>query len=294
LRERKFKLPKVCYGFKPGLSYYHSEREKVKRNSRYTFLVLFIFIYLFCFCSSRQQKPAVTIHYLGHASFILQFDNGVSVLTDYGESKSYGLDSPVFEFGDFLPDIATYSHTEHVDHYRKDAAEKFNLILTGTDSYSIKGLDIRPIRISEKSLDKEDNTSFVFTYKGLTVVHLGDAQGNITAIDMETVREHLKEIYPEEIDLLFMTIGGVTNIIQQAESFVNVLRPKRIIPMHYWSKEDKLSFLSLLKEQNETAGKHYTIKEIEGPQFKLFAAGNEVSRVEVISLEPAPFSQSEK
>ena len=267
----------------------------MKRNYRSTILVLFLFIYLlFCFCSSKEQNPAGTIHYLGHASFILQFDNGVSVLTDYGESKSYGLDSPVYDFGEFLPDIATYSHTEHVDHYRKDAAEKFSLILTGTDSYSIKGLEIKPIRISEKSLDTEDNTSFVFTYKGLTLVHLGDAQAHIKVIEDEAVREHLKEIYPEKIDLLFMTIGGVTNIIQEAEKVVDLLQPTRVIPMHYWNREDRLSFLSLLKKQNETPGKHYTFNEIEGPQYTLFAAGNEVSPVEVISLEPAPFSQTDK
>jgi L-ascorbate metabolism protein UlaG (beta-lactamase superfamily) len=43
---------------------------------------------------SRQKAPApepdIHIHYLGHSSFILQFDNGITVLTDYGASNSCG------------------------------------------------------------------------------------------------------------------------------------------------------------------------------------------------------------
>jgi len=264
----------------------------MKRN--YLFVILFLVNILLYSCSPREHKPAVTIHYLGHASFILQFDNGISVLTDYGESKSYGLDSPVYELGGFLPDIATYSHTEHVDHFRRDVAEKFSRILTGTDGYSVNGLEIKPIRISEKSLDDEDNTSFVFTYKGLTIVHIGDAQAHIKAVEQETIRRHLKEIYPEKIDLLFMTIGYIDDVLQPAEQFVDLLKPERVIPMHYWSPEDKRSFFSLLKEQNKTAGKHYRFNEIEGPQYRLFTVGEEFHPVEVISLEPAPFFVSKE
>jgi hypothetical protein len=43
---------------------------------------------------SRQKapepEPDIHIHYLGHSSFILQFDNGITVLTDYGASNSCG------------------------------------------------------------------------------------------------------------------------------------------------------------------------------------------------------------
>ena len=54
-------------------------------------------------------------HYLGHAAFLLEFPTGLTVLTDYGESRAYGLDSPVFELGAVRPDLVTYSH-DHADH----------------------------------------------------------------------------------------------------------------------------------------------------------------------------------
>ena len=60
---------------------------------------------------------------MGHSSFIIQFDNGISILTDYGKYNAWvqwGWDSPIHDIGDFVPDIMTYSHTHHEDHYDVD------------------------------------------------------------------------------------------------------------------------------------------------------------------------------
>ena len=38
-------------------------------------------------------EPLLRFHYLGHSSFVLRFADGVSVLTDYGKSNAFGLES---------------------------------------------------------------------------------------------------------------------------------------------------------------------------------------------------------
>ena len=250
-------------------------------------------MFIFVLCRSQKQisEPDIHIHYLGHASFILQFDNGFSILTDHGTSNAWGLDSPIHEIENFTPDVATYSHTVHIDHFRGEMPKNVDFILTDTDSLRLKGIVIQPVRTSELSLKEKDNTSYLITYRGFTILHLGDAQANIKAISLEENRIHLKEIFPETIDLLLMTIGGRSDIIEQAESFIHLLEPKRIIPMHYWKREDKLAFLAHCKAQIGTAEKHYQIKEIQGAQYSISSSDKDVTPIRIISLEPEPFSQ---
>jgi len=64
-----------------------------------------------------QDAPVISIHYLGHSSFFITFGKSITLLTDYGESNAYGLDSPVFDLGDVSPVLVTYSH-HHADHDR--------------------------------------------------------------------------------------------------------------------------------------------------------------------------------
>ncbi len=229
-----------------------------------------------------SSEPAVRIHYLGHASFILQFDNGISVLTDYGDSCSYGLDSPVYSLGDFKPDFVTFSHS-HPDHKRPDVQFGRARILTAMDSLSIEGLEIRPIRTSEASVDSADNTSYLFLYKGMKILHLADAQAYIEAIRTDGIREKVKVIYPETVDLLLMTIQGVHSFIPQAEEFIDLLQPKRVIPMHYWSPAYKEEFLGHCRAEYR---KHYSITNIGSSDYDL-SVGEEIYQLRIISLEPA-------
>jgi L-ascorbate metabolism protein UlaG (beta-lactamase superfamily) len=248
---------------------------------------------------SHQKAPAsepdIHIHYLGHSSFILQFDNGITVLTDYGASNAYGLDSPIHDLGDLRPDVVTCSHTHHVDHYDASKAPEgmpHTLTEADRDSLSLEGLTIEPIPTCEKSPNQEDNNSYLFTYRGFKILHLGDAQGYITNLEQEGVRERVKEIYPDEYDLLLAPIGFTSDILPDAEAFIDLLQPKRVIPMHYWSLDSKAAFLSLLEEQNEMAGKAYHVQEIQGARYSVATSSTAVTPIQVISLEPAAFSKA--
>jgi L-ascorbate metabolism protein UlaG (beta-lactamase superfamily) len=233
-------------------------------------------------------QPIVRIHYLGHASFLLQFDNGVSVLTDYGQSSAYGLDSPIYDWVGLEPDLVTFSHA-HPDHKRPDGQFGQARVLTDMDRLSLKGLEITPIRTSEASIEAADNSSYLFTYQGLKILHLADAQAYITAIEQAAVKQKVKALYPDTYDVLLMTIQGTSEFIPQAEEFIDWLQPVRVIPMHYWSPAYKADFLAQLNAQNQAAGKHYIVTETGGAEYAVYA-GDKAKPIQVISLEPASFS----
>lgn len=258
--------------------------------------VIFVLLLLMFFMSGQRrallyaQSPEISIHYLGHSSFIIHFDNGLFVLTDYGTSNAWGYASPIYGIGSLRPDIMTFSH-QHEDHYNPARIpDSVRFTLTGLDTFSQAGLEIKPVRVSETNLSNRDNSGFIFSYKGMTLVHLGDAQANIMKIQDVDNQNYLRQILPEKIDLLLMTIEGVSQFIPQAEAFVDFLQPKRIIPMHYWSVQYKNDFLAYLEAQNQAAGKNYRIDRRNSAKFALSSADTSLSPIQVLSLAPAPFA----
>jgi hypothetical protein len=102
------------------------------------------------------------------------------------------------------------------------------------------------------------------------------------------VRDHIQEIIPDSLDLLFMTIEGPTQFIGEAEAFVDLLAPKRIIPMHYWSEEYLQQFIDYLAAQNDS-GKTYHITRLNGSQYEILES-DQPQPVEVITLIRSPYS----
>jgi len=252
-------------------------------------LIVFVAIFVLSIAPANAQGPEISIHYLGHCSFIILFDNGLYVLTDYGTSNAYGLSSPIYSIGSLKPDIMTFSH-KHIDHYNPDRIpDSVRYILTLHDTLSLDGLTIRPVRTSEITLAEYSNSSFIFSYKGYTLIHLGDAQANIMNIDNEENQKYLREIFPQKIDMLLTTIEGLSQFIPQAETFIDFLKPKQIIPMHYWTHKYKEDFFDYLETKNQNEGKNYRIERRRGAKYAISIADTNVIPTKVISLEAAPF-----
>ncbi len=263
-----------------------------KPNRRIIGSVLFIITLCLCSGLSHAEDAVVKIHYLGHSAFVLQFYNGINIVSDYGHYNAWvdwGWDSPIHDIGDLIPDVMTYSHTNHEDHYDPDRIpEGVTHILTEFDTLVIGGIHIKPVRTCEESINTESNSSYIFTYKGLKICHLGDAQAQIINIENETVKDHIQQIFPDTFDLLFMTIDGTQQFLEQVEIFIDLLQPKRVIPIHYWTEIYKRDVLRYLNMQN-SFGKSYQIKEINGPKYTL-SSQEEITPIQIIGLERAPFS----
>ena len=254
-------------------------------------IVIIISIFHVGISNAQSSEPLIKIHYLGHSAFVLQFDNGIGIVTDYGHHNAWvdwGWDSPIHDIGDLVPDVMTYSH-HHDDHYDPERIpEGVSHILTGLDSLSVDGIEIKPVRTCEDSINMESNTSYIFTYKGIKICHLGDAQAQIMSItNNEDVRNHITTIFPDTFDLLLMTIEGKQKFIPQTEAFIDLLKPRIVIPIHYWSQQYKNDFLDYLREQNNT-GKKYEIQESDSSVYELTAVKNADS-IQVICLTRSSF-----
>ena len=237
--------------------------------------------------------PRVNLHYLGHASFLLWFDNGISVVTDYGQPnawKEWGWDSPIHDLGSFIPDVATYSHTHHADHCDPDRlGHQPGHVLTKDDRLVIDRITFEPIRSSEVSPDMVDNTSYLIQYKGLKILHLGDCQANIIHIGELEKRARVAASFPDRCDLVMMPIESKVQFIPQAQAFLEVLCPLRVIPMHYWSAPYREAFLSRLEGTHGDGALSYVVERYPGPGYSLGRKSARADAVMVVVLEPAPF-----
>jgi L-ascorbate metabolism protein UlaG (beta-lactamase superfamily) len=236
-------------------------------------------------CSPAAEHASVSVHYLGHAAFLLTFEDTLTVLTDYGASRAWGLDSPVYDFGAIRPDIVTRSH-EHLDHAGGELPEGMGPLLTGDEPFEAAALTITPIPTYERSLESPDNVSFVFDYRGLKVLHLGDCQGLMLGLDEPGMRDRVQQLYPDTYDLVLLPIGYVSDILAEAAQFVTLLDARRVVPMHYWSPADRDTFLGLLDGRADSRGRAYSTR-IERSAGLTVSATETVEHVEVIGLAPA-------
>lgn len=197
------------------------------------------------------QTPSVEIKYHGHASFLMKFDNGRTILTDYGISdvyKEYGYESPIAPVYT-APDIVTYSH-KHKDHYGGVLPDSIKYILNGPDSLILEWIEIRTLPAFENSVVEPDNFSYIFNYNGIKIIHMGDVQSLIMNVDDLLVREKIKNLYLEEFDIAFIPIGFKEYIVDKAASFAELINAKVIVPMHYWKHEEKGKFIQLMLKKN--------------------------------------------
>lgn len=224
---------------------------------------------------------------MGHSSFVISYDNGINIVTDYGKENAWvewGWDSPIKSIGSLVPDVMTFSH-QHDDHYDPNRIpEEVSHVLFQNDSLTIKGIEIHSVQTCESDLNEYSNSSFIFEYRGIKICHLGDAQIQIMNINDPDIRSDIESIFPKDLDLLFMTIEGTQKFIPQAEKFIQLLNPKRVIPMHYWSNEYLSEFIEYLNDKEE-----YKITQLNDSKFDLHK-GSENQNIEIIVLEIAPFN----
>ena len=253
-------------------------------------------------------SPRVSLHYLGHSAFVLTFGDTLRVLTDYGESNAYGLDSPVYGLGPLQPLVVTLSH-RHADHAGgplPEGAKAFVLSgeeILATDSASRAGptprfagdLRITPIPTFEGSLaEGPDNTSFLFEYRGLKILHLGDCQGLMVALASERRDEiirRIRSLYPDHYDAVLLPIGFIYDILGAAADLATYIDCDVIIPMHFWSPGDRERFLDLMEGREDAQGRPFVPVAVSGSVLKLPDKGGEPGPVRVIGLVPGPWRE---
>ncbi len=266
----------------------------LRRHHPLLFLLpLFLTPALTAGCSGAGPEAVIRIHYLGHAAFLLTCDNGLTVLTDYGESNAYGLDSPVHAPGSLTPDVVTISHA-HPDHAGGTLPPAVGRMLRDGEGFEGKGLRLTAIPTFEQSLAVSDNFSYLFEYGGLKVLHLGDCQALMTGLGEPGIRDRVRTLYPDTYDLVLLPIGFVRDILEEAAAFAALLDARRMVPMHFWSPADRDRFLELMAGRTDSRERAYRVRS--SPAAGLSLMSGEAVRdpaVEVIGLTPAPLPAAE-
>ena len=170
------------------------------------------------------------IEWLGHACFLLETNDGVKIITDPYESGSFGGALGYAEINS-KADIVTVSH-KHSDHGFTQAVpearvvDKPGKVKIGT--VQIEG--VASFHDKSGGSQRGENIIFIFDIGGLRIAHLGDL-GHIPS-DLGKLKN---------LDLLLIPVGGTFTIdAQEASGFIEAIKPKIVIPMHF--KTEKLGF----------------------------------------------------
>lgn len=171
------------------------------------------------------------VKWYGHAAFMIKGD--LRVITDpyrsgaYGGGLSYG---PIRDEAD----VVTVSH-DHEDHNWVADIKGSPKVLKGPGEHRVGEKVFRGIATYHDpsgGSQRGENTVFCFEVEGIRVCHLGDL-GHVLG------PKEVAEI--GGVDLLLVPVGGYFTIdAREATEVVELLRPKKVIPMHF--KTPKCNF----------------------------------------------------
>jgi L-ascorbate metabolism protein UlaG (beta-lactamase superfamily) len=188
---------------------------------------------------AAAEAGAVSITFLGHASFLIESPQGVRIVTDYNDY----ICAPV------TPDIVTMNNA-HPTHYSDHVKPRIKYILRGWDpagGVAIHRLEYRDVRIFNVPTNVREsggtryngNSIFVFDTAGLCTAHLGHLHHTLTPT-------HLAEL--GAIDIVMAPIDGVWTLNQeQVIEVLQQIKPKIVIPMHIFTRERLDRFLARAK-----------------------------------------------
>src|SRR6516162_365351 len=186
--------------------------------------------------AGAEAEGAVSLTFLGHASFLIESPNGVRIVTDYNDA----IRAPV------TPDIVTMNNA-HPTHYSDAVEPGVKYILRGWDpdggiaSHRLEYRDVRihnvPTNIRELGGTRYNgNSIFVFEIADLCIAHLGHLHHTLT-------QTHLAEL--GTIDIVMVPIDGVWTLNQDDMiEVVQQIKPKIVIPMHIFTRTTLDKFLT--------------------------------------------------
>ena len=173
---------------------------------------------------------AVELKWFGHSFFQITSSRGTRIITDPFGAMG-------FPMPEVWPNIVTVGR-EHGNHNNVGLAKGSPLILRGikegTDDWNQVNLTFRDVLIYNVPVHQRGvpgnismrGSGFVFEMDGLCVFHSGDVSEPFNEDQVQLIGH---------VDILLQTIGGVyTAGPEGAKKIVELLKPKIVIPMHYW------------------------------------------------------------
>ena len=185
---------------------------------------------------------------LGHASFLIK-GNKISVLTDpYRDDSVPGLRLPRVS--------ANYVTCSH-DHYDHDAKKLVKIVPTDEQ---LKCTSIRVAHDHHDGTHRGLNDMYIFEIDGYRILHTGD----LGCIPLREILEQMKNF-----DIMLAPINGHYTIsAKELKAIVDIVKPRIVIPMHYYKKEDNTGYPdgNQIDAFKELVGNY---KEIDGYELEV-------------------------
>lgn len=163
------------------------------------------------------------IKWFGHASFLIESEDGVRIITDPYQYGIFGLKyDPINESAD----VVTLSHG-HGDHNAFGEVKGKPAVVDSVTKTQIEGIDITGIACyhdQDKGTQRGDNIIFCFDIDGMRLCHLGDlghllSDGQVADIG--------------QVDVLLIPVGGKFTLdTDAADRVCEQVKPKVVTPMH--------------------------------------------------------------
>ncbi|MBQ5801993.1 MAG: MBL fold metallo-hydrolase [Clostridia bacterium] len=196
----------------------------------------------------------LSIEYLGHSAFLLRSEEGRFVTDPFDEIG--------YEMPKVKAQFVTVSHG-HYDHCNAMAVQGVEEVFT--EAYSYLGGVVEGFSTwhdDKGGAIRGANTLFKLRLGGVTLCHMGD----IGELPTPEILQFL-----HGVDVLLIPVGGVYTInAAGAKAYVDAVKPKIVIPMHYYDEESTIDihpveeFLSLFpKEKVSLYEGKYQIEEEE-------------------------------
>jgi L-ascorbate metabolism protein UlaG (beta-lactamase superfamily) len=177
----------------------------------------------------------IQIKWFGHSFFQIMSSGGTKIITDpFGPMG--------FPVPEVWPDVVTIGR-EQGNHNNVGLAKGNPVILQGlkqgTTEWQQIDTTFRDVRIYNVPIDQRgfpgyegspSGFAFVFEMDGLRICYSGDMSGLFKDDQLNLIGQ---------VDILLQTIGGGDTIrAEVAKKIVEQLRPRIVIPIHYWCDRD--------------------------------------------------------
>src|SRR4030042_1299169 len=172
----------------------------------------------------------IEIKWFGHSFFQITSSDGTRIITDPFGAMG-------FPMPEVWPHVVTIGR-EHGNHNNAGLAKGSPVVLRGlkegTDEWNQINITFRDVLIYNVPIHQRGvpgnislrGSAFVFEMDGLCICHSGDVSEPFNEDQLQLIGH---------VDILLQVIGGVyTAGPEGAKKIVEMLKPKIVVPMHYW------------------------------------------------------------
>ncbi len=189
----------------------------------------------------EEADEAMTLTYLGHATFVLENEDGKVLIDPY--NPQFGTYGRI----DMEADVVTISH-EHDDHNYAAGGGAEAVVLRGLTSggdwneveYHLGETRIYNVGGTLHGRGLGRNSIFVFDTPSLRLVHLGDLGHLLTDDQINFIGN---------VDVLMIPVDGYYTIPrQEIVELITLISPSVVIPIHYLTVDNEDSNLATLDD----------------------------------------------